>query len=270
MADVGLSETPAAVDEPPSERRTQADAPTEDANAAADQAATSGLAACADAVARADAAVAAARTALGNWKTHYGAQLALDRGAIDGDEAKRRWAVSKAPATDNLGALAAARDTMPAGAPCRGLADAQPQPAQRRLARSCAARMTAAPDVLSAADPSLHGWRDHLEMMATKDEYTIERYLRIWPRAVDAAPAPMRAFAQAADSYADLAPCDRGLAVLDRPDGLVRGGTTPKATNVLDDTGRAGPIEAFATTSTHTRATSVALRCRPPARAGAA
>lgn len=204
MADVQLSDAPDVAPSPPAPSPDTASEPSTDAGQSADARSAEGeLAACLEAGARADAAVGAARTALGNWNTHFGAQIAFDRGQIDSAEAKRRWAESKEPAERNLQALATARRAVPDGDPCEGI-DVDSLDTDER---GCVARANGVADVLAAAGPALDGWSDHLNMMATRDEYPVDEYLAIWRRTVAAAPADMREFQRSADAYDGSADC---------------------------------------------------------------
>lgn len=194
--------TPAASD--------SASAPTELPNDAPDTTAGSPLDACVRAVAHDDAAVEAARTSLGNWKAHYGAQIAFDRGEIDGDEAKRRWAVSKEFAQRDIDAFVTAREAMPDDDPCTNVPVDQLGSGAQRLARRCAARASAALAAVAATEPTLKDWRTHLRMMDTKDDYPIEEYLEIWRQTVADAPGPMRDFEAAVAALDDTADCGGG------------------------------------------------------------
>jgi hypothetical protein len=167
------------------------------------------LAACADTTGRRDQAVRAAQVALGNWTTHYGAQLAYDRGEISSDEAKRRWAASKEPAQRNLDALAAATDAIGSDDPCAQLdgADAVTGAAAEAV-RACVARADLASGALDAAQQPLQGWRDHLQMMASKERYGTDEYLRMWDRTVSAAPDAMRGFDSAAADWREAPACE--------------------------------------------------------------
>lgn len=214
--------TPPVASEAPTTEAPATDAPATDDVA--------GIAACARAAVRADAAVDAARTSLGNWKTHYGAQIAFDRGEIDGAEAKRRWTVSKEPAQRNIDAFVAADAAVSDDDPCGALQVDEIADRERRRVRRCATRTAAASDVVAATGPALKDWRTHLRMMATKDEYTIDEYLRIWRRAVADAPGAMDDFDAAVAAYEDTADCPIDA------DVALRTGTVP-----------ARPALAFAT-----------------------
>lgn len=200
----------ASMDQVPSGDPSAAAVPTTpDEPAVASDPTTGGaLDACLLAAAQGDAAVKAATTALGNWKTHYGAQIAFDEGAIDGDEAKRRWTKSKEPAETNVAAFVAARRAMPDDDPCAATAAGDLTDGQQRRARQCAARIAAAGDVTAAARPTMQDWRGHLKMMATREQYPIDEYLEIWRQTVADAPGPMRSFDAAVDDYRDVDGCD--------------------------------------------------------------
>jgi hypothetical protein len=164
---------------------------------------------CVDATARRDDAIEAAATALGNWKAHYGAQLAFDQGEISSDEAKRRWAASKEPAERNLTALADAVEAISADEPCRQLVDdGAVSGATVDEIEACVTRSDRANGALEAAEEPLQGWRDHLQLMAAKDEYSTDEYLRIWDRMVGAAPGEMQPFDRALAQWRDTPACE--------------------------------------------------------------
>jgi hypothetical protein len=165
---------------------------------------------CRNTVALGDEAVQAAATSLANWRAHYGAQLAFDRGEIDGEEAKRRWAESKAPAVDDLAAYNDATTAFTEHGGCDDLdADTVGADVQAE-ASACQKRAREIADVLAAAERSTQDWRGHLDMMARKDEYPIEEYLKIWTETVARAPGPMRDFLDAVDGLSDAPPCGTG------------------------------------------------------------
>lgn len=192
-----------------SEAAAAGDAQPPDTGAGAEARVAALVPRCAGATARRDAAVEAAGTALGNWKTHYGAQLAFDRGVITADEAKRRWAASKEPAERNLTALADAVDAIGADDPCRQLVDdAAVSGSTIGEVEACATRTDRATEALDAAQAPLRGWRDHLQLMAAKDEYGTDGYLRIWDRMVAEAPGEMRPFDRALSDWRDAPACE--------------------------------------------------------------
>lgn len=183
------------------------DAPSADAGADATVAALVPL--CADVTARRDEAVRAAQAALDNWKTHYGAQLAFERGEISSDEAARRWTASKEPAQRNLDALAAATEAIGSGTPCARLADdGAVTGATADGIEACVARSDLATRALDAAQEPLQGWRDHLHLMAAKDRYSTDEYLRMWDRMVADAPGEMRGFDRAVADWRDASACE--------------------------------------------------------------
>lgn len=234
MAQVDLSEAPEEVSEPTTPETPPAEAPGT-SETPPDSTTGSVLASCAQATALADAAVAAARTSLGNWETHYGAQIAFDNGEIDGAEAKRRWAESKEPAQRNIDAFRAAREALPTDDPCATVDAEALENSERRQARRCAARGAAVADVMADAQPALDDWLAHLEMMATRDQYAIDEYLAIWTAAVADAPAAMRAFAAASGAYDDLGDCGPARAALEyAPVAVVSmgAGTDPAAARI--------------------------------------
>jgi hypothetical protein len=191
-----------------------------------------GIDGCRNALALGDEAVQAATTSLANWRAHYGAQLAFDRGEIDSEEAKRRWAESKAPAADDLAAYDDARTAFTADDGCAEL-DADALDADVRAEVSaCQARAREIADVLVAAERSTEDWRGHLDMMARKDEFPIDEYLQIWTDTVARAPGPMRAFLDAVDGLADVPPCDQG-----DDDGAARGDRAPRTVATLRTSG---------------------------------
>lgn len=181
-----------------------------DASAAQDAPATAsaGIDECRTAVALGDAAVEAATVSLANWRTHYGAQIAFDRGEIDSAEAKRRWVESKAPATDDLAAYEDARAAFAAHGGCDDPDIGTLSTDVQAEASACQARARAVADVLVAAERSTQDWRDHLDMMRRRDEFPVEEYLSIWKDAVASAPGPMDAFLDAAGRLTQATPCD--------------------------------------------------------------
>ena len=178
-----------------------------------------GLDGCRRAVASSALAVQAARASLANWETHYGAQIAFDRGEIDSQEATRRWAESKAPATENLAAYEDAKAAFTSDDGCTQLDTAALTADERAEADACRAQMEQATTTLNAAERSTQGWRDHLGMMRRRDEFPVEKYLQIWYDTVAAAPGPMQAFKDAANTFARADDCDTSgveAAALDR------------------------------------------------------
>lgn len=155
---VAPADTPGAEPAPNAERATES--PSEDSpdGAPKDPSDTATLDACVAAAGLADHAVAAARTALGNWKTHYGAQLAFDAGRIDDDEAKRRWSVSKQPAERNIDTFIAAREAMTTDDPCGDLNAEQTSTGERRRAKRCSARASTAVQVMTDTQPARDDW----------------------------------------------------------------------------------------------------------------
>lgn len=225
MDQVPLETAPAPID-PATEASepTGADTPSEPATAGtpSETGQTVSLDTCMRAAGGADDAVAAAATSLKNWKTHYGAQVAFDEGKIDGDEAKRRWVVSKEPAERNIDAFRDAREAMADDDPCDELDLGQMADGDRQEAEGCAARMIAAKDVVTQSQPAFDDWLAHLKMMATKDEYSLDEYLEIWRKAVADAPDAMQTFEEALGAYTDAGDCPTTTALDDQPTTATR------------------------------------------------
>lgn len=178
-----------------------------------------GLDGCRRAVVRSALAVQAARVSLANWETHYGAQIAFDRGEIDSDEAERRWAESKAPATKNLAAYEDAKAAFASDDGCTQLDTTALTADERAEAGACRAQMKQATTTINAAERSIQGWRDHLDMMRRRDAFPVQEYLQIWYDTVAAAPGPMKAFKNGANTFARADGCDTSgveAAALDR------------------------------------------------------
>lgn len=194
--------------EPPEELSVPDPASESDAPVPQDNPATTGIEGCGTYVALGEAAVEAASDSLANWRAHYGAQIAFDRGEIDGEEAKRRWAESKAPAAGDLAAYEDARSVFTAHGGCDDLDGDTLDADMQDEASACQARASEMADVLVAAERSTEGWRGHLDMMARKDEFPIEEYLDIWTETVASAPGPMGAFLDAVDGLSQAPPCD--------------------------------------------------------------
>lgn len=238
---VAPADTPGAEPAPNAERATASPSGDSPDGAPKDPSDTAAVDACLAAARLADDAVAGARTALGNWKTHYGAQLAFDAGRIDGDEAKRRWSVSKEPAERNINTFIAARDAMTTDDPCGDLDAEQMSTGERRRAQRCSARASAAVQLMTDTQPALDDWLTHLEMMATRDEYPVDEYLEIWRQAVADAPDAMRTFENAVDVYDETGACPKDATAM-RPNRIAtqvtlaadvdRGGT-PQSTCML-------------------------------------
>ena len=206
-ADVTVASEAAAAT--PSREPSAAPSEAATADAGADAAVAALVPLCADTTARRDDAVRAASVALDNWKTHYGAQLAFDRGEISSEEAARRWAASKEPAQRNLDALADATEAIGSDAPCADLADNGPVTgASAQDVEACLARAELATGALDAAQEPLQGWRDHLQTMASKERYSTDEYLRMWDRMVSAAPGEMRGFDRAVADWRDAPACE--------------------------------------------------------------
>jgi hypothetical protein len=202
MDQIQLTEAPDPVTPPPAVASDQASPESDPAPAQA-----SSVDNCLRAATLADEAVARARTSLGNWQTHYGAQIAFDNGEIDGTEAKRRWVVSKEPAERNIDAFAEARDAMARDDPC---ADVQPDEVsddELQQLQSCGARTAAAMAVMADTQPAMDDWLAHLKMMATRDQYAIDQYLEIWRQAVADAPAAIDTFDTAVQAYEEAGDC---------------------------------------------------------------
>lgn len=196
--------------DPPVEQVAPDRANEPDALASQDRPATGsvGIDGCRTAVALGGAAVEAATVSLANWRTHYGAQIAFDRGEIDAAEAKRRWAESKEPATVDLAAYEDARGAFAGHDGCDDLdIDALNANVQAE-ASACQARARELADVLVAAERSTQDWRDHLDMMRRRDEFAVDKYLVVWRDAVASAPGPMEAFLDAVDGLTQATPCD--------------------------------------------------------------
>jgi hypothetical protein len=193
----------------PSEELSVPDPASEsDAPVPQDDPPTTGIGGCRTHVALGEAAVEAASDSLVNWRAHYGAQIAFDRGEIDGEESKRRWAESKAPAAGDLAAYEDARSVFTAHGGCDDLDVDTLDADMKDEASACQARASEMADVLGAAERSTEGWRGHLDMMARKDEFPIEEYLEIWTETVASAPGPMGAFLDAVDGLSQAPPCD--------------------------------------------------------------
>jgi hypothetical protein len=192
----------------PEERSVPDPASESDAPAPKDAPSTTGVDGCRAHVALGEAAVESASDSLANWRAHYGAQIAFDRGEIDGEEAKRRWAESKAPAAGDLAAYEDARAAFTAHGGCDDLDVDTLSADVRAEASACQARARETADVLVAAERSTEGWRGHLDVMARKGEFPIEEYLEIWTETVASAPGPMGAFLDAVDGLSQAPPCD--------------------------------------------------------------
>lgn len=166
--------------------------------------------ACEDSVARGEAAVARAHTAVGDWTAHVQAMVDWESGKNTEARTKQIWKRTRARgATDVAGFRAASTDYKQARDGCLHMpAEEVPREAATNVARCRdVSRQTDA--VLVAAGPAVADWAAHLKAMADREAGRLDPHhaWATWLKAYKTARVNIDKFGAAERVYQDHASC---------------------------------------------------------------
>ena len=179
--------------------------------------AAAALQACATAVARGRAAVDAAQPSYSHWAAHVRAQLDLDAGLATLDQARERWAATRATADADLAgfttvyaafppvrdgcavpaAVSPAAVTVPSAAPAPDVRDRRPGAPTDPVLAGCRTEFAAVDAAVTAAKAVVDDWAAHVAMMKDKAHTDPQQYGRRWHEMVAAASVHLDGFARA-------------------------------------------------------------------------
>ncbi len=165
------------------------------------------LRACEDSVHRAERAVAAADSGVGDWNSHVQARTDMLEGRMSGDKMDAVWARTRAAGPGDQERFKKALRGYPQPSKCEGLRGTTG--AKRTVAARCVQRSRAATRALHSAEAAMKDWSEHLSNMARyadhemSDAMAQERWVEAWRNA----PKNISAYRTATATLAKAPPC---------------------------------------------------------------
>jgi hypothetical protein len=169
-------------------------------------AAAPGVVACREAIAAADAVLAAARDGLSHWSAHVQAEIDYRALRITRDEQKKIFTETRALGPQDIQVFKERSDAYNARADACGQLD----PATAPDAANCVDRNNAITDAVEAARNAMSDWETHLTNMAKfrQGEFDPSHAQHLWEQATQQAPANIEAFRTADQTLQNAPACN--------------------------------------------------------------